>query len=514
MSQEEQKLNLLEGWYTSDELDQTYGKGQWRGIPRYAVWQPGSGKWRLIDNGRAGQHNSTYEARETIHTTCTTAGVAGAVCFRKYTGRPLRGRDAIVVSTQDMWKAYRQVPCHQRHIQFLLIMIWHPALGKWVFGKAMGLLFGLAGSVLAFNRIPTFAVAIARRWLAIPVQAFFDDFRILDVERGNGSANRFFGLLMKELGWKLDSRKAQGPTPKAKFLGNVEDYRPKGEPEEMLIEPKPGRAGEIVESIQQILQSRKMTSGEAKTIRGRLMHLASTTAGRMGKGVLHHINQRADGLNQEWSLELQLNLEFVTQLLQMLAPRRINLHRQAAVGPRVWSDASYSVDEKGVRHCKVCAIIAPPRPGKPEGIVLEIPTRILDSFKERKQQIHMGELLGPFCAILQWPELLRNSSAIFFMDNMRVLCNLVNGSSRELDAGTLSFAMHLRLAALNTSCWWEWVASESNCSDGGSREGITCPMAQSLGIPLVARHFPPFPNDFMKMKPKEWETYWGETKLH
>ena len=63
---------------------------------------PGSGKWRLIDNGTAGQHNSTSEARETIHATSTAVRVAGAVCFRKYTGRPLRGRDAIVVSTQDM----------------------------------------------------------------------------------------------------------------------------------------------------------------------------------------------------------------------------------------------------------------------------------------------------------------------------------------------------------------------------------------------------------------------------
>ena len=67
---------------------------------------------------------------------------------------------------------------------------------------------------------------------------------------------------------------------------------------------------------------------------------------------------------------------------------------------------------------------------------------------------------------------------------MGVLCNIANGAARELDAGTVAFAIHLRLAALKASIWWEWVESESNCSDGGSRVGVTCPLAKKLGITL------------------------------
>ena len=81
----------------------------------------------------------------------------------------------------------------------MVVMIWHPGLWKWVFGEARGLLFGLTGAVLNFNRVPAFITAVARRWLAIPVQHLFDDFRILDIQESNGSANRYFCFLLKQL---------------------------------------------------------------------------------------------------------------------------------------------------------------------------------------------------------------------------------------------------------------------------------------------------------------------------
>ena len=85
---------------------------------------------------------------------------------------------------------------------------------------------------------------------------------------------------------------------------------------------------------------------------------------------------------------------------------------------------------------------------------------------------------------------------------MGVLCNIVNGSARQLDAGTITFALHLRIAALNATCWWEWVESESDCSDGGSRVGLTCPVAKALGIVLTERQFPVLPATSCGCNPK------------
>ena len=164
--------------------------------------------------------------------------------------------------------------------------------------------------------------------------------------------------------------------------------------------------------------------------------------------------------------------------------------------------------------CKLCAIIVPAHEhARPEGIVLTVPQQVLQLFNERKQQIHMGELLAPMCAVMRWPEHFTNRGAIAYIDNMGVLCNIVNGASRAFDAGTLVFALHLQLAKLNATVWWEWVESESNCSDGGSRVGTCCPLASMLGIPLVDSAFPGFPADFWTMSPRDWEQFWLDSYI-
>ena len=208
-------------------------------------------------------------------------------------------------------------------------------------------------------------------------------------------------------------------------------------------------------------------------------------------------------------------MEFLDIVLSMGIHRTISIIRGPKRGLRMWTDASYSVDEHGVPDCKLCAIVQPKEEGsKPMGIVLKVPPATIQLFQDRKQQIHMGELLAPLCALMEWPELFAGTSGIAYIDNMGVLCNIVNGSSRAFDAGTLVFALHLQLARLNSTIWWEWVESESNCSDGGSRVGICCPLAEQLGIQLVERHFPVLPHNFLRLNPRGWEQFWDENTIH
>ena len=512
LTEAEIKAELLDGYFSFEEMNAKYGEGNWRALPRYPIQQ--GAKWRLIDNGKAGEHNSTYESTETIHTTSTAAGIAVAAHFRSLNGKPLAGKCRLQVSTQDMWKAYRQIPCHMSQCPFMAVMIFHPVRKEWVFGEARGLLFGLTGAVLNFNRVPAFITAVARRWLAIPVQHFFDDFRIFDILQSGGSANHFFRLLLSEvLGWRIDPGKEQIPASVIEFLGNNEYYHPvdiiEGACKDtVVLTAKKGRALAIDDSINTIKINRKLPCGDAKSLVGRVIHYATTCAGRVGKGILCHINDRAADNTPEWYQDLSFNLDFVQILTRMNIPRHISIVRERNVGVRFWTDASFSVDSDGLPDCKLCAIIRPRPPLLPQGIVLKVPPEIFKYFKERKQQIHMGELLAPICAMLKWPHLMMNESAIFYIDNMGVLCNIVNGASRAEDASTLIFALHLRLAKLNAKCWWEWVESESNCSDGGSRVGTLCPLAADLGIPLVEHAFPSIPANFQHMLPEAWESWW------
>jgi len=327
LSTKEQEGGMLSEWYSKEQLDDMFGEGSWRALPRYAIQQ--GDKWRLIDNGKSAEHNLTYGAEETIHTTCTAAGAAAAASFKKHAKNAAGRSDfKMSIATQDMWKAYRQVPCHSSQSRYMVVMVWHDELGKWVFGLTAGLLFGITGAVLAFNRIPAFIVAVARRWLAIPAQNFFDDFRILDLEASKGSANRYFALLLERvLGWRIDPKKEQKPGPEAVFLGNRESYTPTKNPNAVVVAPKEGRAEAIAESVKTHLDTSKLSEGDAKTLRGRIIHFAGTCAGRVGKGILHHVNARACGVGAEWSKELDDNLHFVLELLKLKIPRQISLVR-------------------------------------------------------------------------------------------------------------------------------------------------------------------------------------------
>eukprot|EP00973_Karenia_brevis_P075139 10438828-Karenia_brevis.AAC.1 len=71
-----------------------------------------------------------------------------------------------------MKSAYRQLPVAQDQQRFSMIAIWHVHRKCWVFGELHAMAFG---------------VAVARRWLAIPVISYFDDFRITDIEEAKGS---------------------------------------------------------------------------------------------------------------------------------------------------------------------------------------------------------------------------------------------------------------------------------------------------------------------------------------
>ena len=90
---------------------------------------------------------------------------------------------------------------------------------------------------------------------------------------------------------------------------------------------------------------------------------------------------------------------------------------------------------------------------------------------------------------------------------MAVLSCLILGRSRELDLGALTFGIHLRCFHLGTAPWWEYVRSGANVSDGGSRVGVTDPVAAALGIRLRPVSFPALP-PVLTCSFKDWTDFW------
>ena len=167
---------VMEGPYTKSQIDELHGVGGWRPVVRFAT-QERSGKYRVIDNGRAGSQNDVTGAEERIHTCSSAASAAIARRFRGLLGTSLQGDMALRSSTEDMKSAFRQLPVHPESLRFTIIAVWHPEWNTWSFWRLFGMPFGLKGAVLDFNRVSAALLALARRWLAIPSLSFFDDFR-------------------------------------------------------------------------------------------------------------------------------------------------------------------------------------------------------------------------------------------------------------------------------------------------------------------------------------------------
>ena len=114
--------------------------------------------------------------------------------------------------SRDMWQAYRQISIAEEAQRYCIVAVWDPSLRCWRFCIAYVLLFGLSGAVTLVNRLLALLVALAWRVLAVIVQAFFDDFRILDLTCASDSGWFAFDFAAKFLGVIFDlSRKRSYP---------------------------------------------------------------------------------------------------------------------------------------------------------------------------------------------------------------------------------------------------------------------------------------------------------------
>ena len=328
--------------------------GAWAMLVRFAIHQ--GEKWRAIDNGSEEQ-NLTYAAEESIHTTSSAAGMSLARLFRSALGRRLSREWRLRGASKDMWKAYRQVPLADDQTRLCVIAVWDISMKKWRFCKAYALLFGLTGAVINFNRLPVFMAAAARRVLAVPVQHFFDDFRIVEPLLANGAGLKAFEWLADFIGLRFDPKKDQPPTPELPLLGNIEAYSRSSVADVVELWAKPERVEAVRLLVLELIARQWVTSGEASSLRGRLLHLASTRPSRTGRAVMPALNELASSLSSgAWSLELLWDLGAALELLRLSHVREFRSVPPLACGPRCWTDASFSVMEAGPAM-KLCAIL-------------------------------------------------------------------------------------------------------------------------------------------------------------
>ena len=139
-------------------------------------------------------------------------------------------------------------------------------------------------------------------------------------------------------------------------------------------------------------------------------------------------------------------------------------------------------------HSAFCYIIVTDD-GVAFGHWIDIPVDFWGHCLTHVTQIAMAELIAPVIAIRSHLDLFREVAATFYIDNVVAQCALVRGASKAADLSLMGLAFMTRCHALGCSYWIEWVPSNSNLADDGSRRGSVEASARALNIHITEASF-------------------------
>ena len=179
------------------------------------------------------------------------------------------------------------------------------------------------------------------------------------------------------------------------------------------------------------------------------------------------------------------------RLSELHLPWRIPLVRRPRRPLIAYSDASYEPDTMACPRLG-WIVFDPEADGKHVvAATLDVPLEVIECWKQRKQQIFSAEAFDPLTATWDCAA-LRERDVIWFVDNEAAVATLIRGASTQGDVQAIVEASHLLWSLRRLRVWIEWIDSDSNPSDGLSRDGLICSWCAKHGITLTLAKPPPW----------------------
>ena len=175
----------------------------------------------------------------------------------------------LVLSSEDMKSAYRQVPLLDSQTSISVTGVYNPSKDQVDLFIMHGQPFGAAHSVPNFYRVSEWAIRCLTRAYGMMLDHFFDDFFLVSVSPEANTSAFCLRETFKLLGLTLDPDKSQLPSEAAHILGVVFCTNKLESERLLLVEPKPTRRRNLQLLIRKILADGELNPTVAASLVGK-----------------------------------------------------------------------------------------------------------------------------------------------------------------------------------------------------------------------------------------------------
>ena len=462
--------DVLEGSCVGPMFDQTevsnfLGQDDWVPTQRFEVVQ--KNKVRGCDSATTNLINQATVITEKLQLPSTDSNVAA---LRKL--RALCPGAELAGWVLDERKAYRQVPIRPDHRMFSVIAMKDPGTGRTAFFVMIGHSFGLVSAVYNYNRRSAAINEILVSLFGLIAFGFYDDKYGFEPVQTVESAHQIAQHVHWWLGAKFDQKKLQlsrSPT----ILGVTYNL------EEFVLEIKEDRKKDLIEEIDQIIQSGHLDPGTAGKLKGKLMFGASQLWGKVGRTFLRVISERQyarspvseDGFIVDEALKFAL--EHWRHLIHAGPPRPIEVRKLKKPDVVLFTDG-FTPDPRDDTPLpdRVGAVLFDRRLGAPLQFSEIISKKQQKGWAPRKTQIVPVEMIAPILALHTFRERMYVTDLILLIDSEAVEASLVKGYSSRSDLCTLVSTFWNLVFELRIRVFIDRVSTDSNPADWPSRDRL------------------------------------------
>ena len=411
----------------------------------------------------------------------------------------------LVLGLDDLFAAYRRIPNADSR-RYGIVGVYDLEAGEVRWHEVLGLPFGLASAPIIFNRVPALMCVFARAWCGVAVDQFVDDY--ITVDRSDapiavaGRSNQHLGVWASSAQYALsrihdfaglalavDKRKPAAPVNV--LLGVEGDLSAFKDFRRVRFRPTKRRCQAVLSALLECKRRQRMHPREAAQLLGRLTFILSSSYGSVGRAatqpLVDRAANRAEGRGAHckdkyrWTESMSHMLRFFQALFQELPDLQFDFKSHKKRKVVIYTDASFDSSRNGLGFIVfdqetgeqfVCDARCPPDLMARWEAVAHEPWPMQGAAAQVGPRTHINalELLAITAAV--WtvgPTMLQDREVLFFCDNTAAMSAAVHGYARSPNLAPLSNALHLALASLRCTTWFEWVPSDANCADIPSR---------------------------------------------